>query len=32
MEARKGRTGRGVHLKGMKVIAPLDVDEAAAAA
>jgi hypothetical protein len=28
---REGRTGRGVHLKGVKLIAPLDVDAAAAA-
>ncbi len=30
-EVREGRTGRGVHLKGVKLIAPLDVAEAAAA-
>jgi len=30
-EVREGRTGRGVHLKGVKPVAPLDVDEAAAA-
>lgn len=30
-ELREGRSGRGVHLKGVKLIAPLDVDEAAAA-
>jgi Taurine catabolism dioxygenase TauD, TfdA family len=28
---REDRSGRGVHLKGVKLIAPLDVDEAAAA-
>jgi hypothetical protein len=28
---REGRTGRGVHLAGIKLIAPLDVDAAAAA-
>jgi Taurine catabolism dioxygenase TauD, TfdA family len=31
-EVREGRTGRGVHLKGVKLIAPLEVSEAAAAA
>jgi hypothetical protein len=30
-EIREGRAGRGVHLQGVKLIAPLDVDEAAAA-
>jgi len=30
-ELRQGRAGRGVHLRGVKLIAPLDVDEAAAA-
>jgi hypothetical protein len=29
---REGRTGRGVQLKGVKLIAPLDVSGAAAAA
>ena len=28
---RDGRTGRGVHLKGVRLVAPLDVDAAAAA-
>jgi Taurine catabolism dioxygenase TauD, TfdA family len=30
-QIREGRSGRGVHLKGVKLIAPLDVDQAAAA-
>ena len=30
-EIREGRSGRGVYLKGVKLIAPLDVDQAAAA-
>jgi Taurine catabolism dioxygenase TauD, TfdA family len=30
-QLREGRAGRGVHLKGVKLVAPLDVDEAAAA-
>jgi hypothetical protein len=30
-DIREGRAGRGVHLKGVKLIAPLDVDAAAAA-
>jgi Taurine catabolism dioxygenase TauD, TfdA family len=29
-EIREGRTGRGVHLAGVKLVAPLDVDAAAA--
>lgn len=29
---REGRTGRGVQLKGVKLVAPLDVSDAAAAA
>jgi hypothetical protein len=30
-KVREGRTGRGVHLMGVKLVAPLDVDEATAA-